>query len=211
MVVFLQVLIMYHSMMLEVNWKPAFPSHSNSDHKILENIHVFQLLDQIAFLDQRPTSSDQSKYRQQVNIYNHPYIHQMFETNSCFFSCSVDPTVPIPARPIRDDRVPVAGEPYFIDCRVMRPGLTNDDILWIGPDSLQITSTSGRVSVGDVMPDESGGSIRRLTFNPLSTEDSGLYMCLSPAGPTIQTLTVQGTHTHTSSSSSSSSSLLSSP
>ena len=72
------------------------------------------------------------------------------------FFCSVYPTIiPIPLSLIRDDHDPVAEEPFFIDCRVNIAGLINTDILWIGPDDLQISSTSGHVSVGDVVPDES--------------------------------------------------------
>lgn len=87
----------------------------------------------------------------------------------------------------------MAGQQYFIDCIVNTPGLTNDDIRWVGPDNTVISSTSGRVSVGDVAPDASGSSsVRRLTFNPLSTEDSGPYTCTSPQGPSLQTITVNG-------------------
>ena len=114
--------------------------------------------------------------------------------------------VDVPVYPVPDDTPPVAGEPYVLECVVNDPGLTNIDILWAGPDSVMISATSGRVTVGDVFQDSEGRSVRRLTFNPLSTEDSGPYSCISPRGTSIQTLTVNSksnsftqtnTHTHT--------------
>ena len=86
----------------------------------------------------------------------------------------------------------MAGQSYFIDCIVNTPGLTNDDILWASFDDPMITATSGRVSVGDVTQDSSGRSVRRLSFNPLSTEDSGPYTCIAPQDISIQSITVNG-------------------
>ena len=102
------------------------------------------------------------------------------------------PSIDAPVSPIPAQGVPMAGQTYFIDCIVKTPGLTNDNISWAGPDSFLITATSGRVSVGDVTQDSSGRSVRRLSFNPLSTEDSGPYTCISPQGPSLQTITVNG-------------------
>ena len=102
-------------------------------------------------------------------------------------------SIPVPVYPDRDDSNPVAGQPYFIDCVVASDDiLTNADITWVGPQNTPITATSGRVSVGDVFQDSDGRSVRRITFNPLSTEDSGPYTCVSPQGTGVQTLTVNG-------------------
>ena len=98
----------------------------------------------------------------------------------------------MPIYPIGEPSTPVAGQPYTIDCIVNTPGLTNNDIQWVGPDNIIISATSSRVSVGDVVQDGNGRSVRTLTFNPLSTDDSGPYTCTSPNGPGVQTLTVDG-------------------
>ena len=97
----------------------------------------------------------------------------------------------VPVYPDCDDSNPVAGQPYFIDCVVDSRILTNADIIWVGPQNTAITATPGRVSVGDVFQD-TGRSVRRITFNPLSTEDSGRYTCVSRLGTGVQTLTVDG-------------------
>lgn len=81
----------------------------------------------------------------------------------------------------------MAGQSYSIDCIVSAPNLTNADIVWLGIDA-----TSGRVSVGDVVQDGNGKSVRTLRFNPLSTEDSGPYICESLNRTSVQTLTVNG-------------------
>lgn len=81
----------------------------------------------------------------------------------------------------------MAGQPYTIDCIVGASGLTNEDISWLGIDA-----TTGRVSVADVVQDGNGNSVRSLRFNPLSTEDSGTYICESQNGSSVQTLTVNG-------------------
>ena len=98
----------------------------------------------------------------------------------------------MPIYPIGEPSTPVAGQPYIIDCIVNTPGLTNNDIQWVGPDNIIISATSSRVSVEDVVQDGNGRSVRTLTFNPLSTDDSGPYTCTSPNGPGVQTLTVDG-------------------
>ena len=111
---------------------------------------------------------------------------------------TVDPsTFPTPVYPSRQDNVPVAGQPYIIDCIVDSPdALTNSDVMWISPTGETITDTSPRVFVEDVSPGERPGSwVRRLVFNPLSTEDSGPYTCTSPRGDRVQTLTVNGEQT----------------
>ena len=104
-------------------------------------------------------------------------------------------SIVVPVYPDRDDNNPVAGQPYFIDCVVDSRILTNADLIWVGPQNTAITATSGRVSgrvsVGDVFQD-TGRSVRRITFNPLSTEDSGRYTCVSHLGKGVQTLTVDG-------------------
>lgn len=86
---------------------------------------------------------------------------------------------------------PTAGEPYTLDCVVGTPNLRNSDITWVGPDGMPITATSGRVSVGDVFQRD-GNSVRTLTFNPLSTEDSGAYRCQTTTNTATSTLTSQG-------------------
>jgi hypothetical protein len=97
---------------------------------------------------------------------------------------------PVPIYPIGEDSRPLAGQMYFLDCIVNRPSLTNDDIFWVAPDNTIISDTSDRVSVGDVFQGQNGRSVRRLTFNPLRTDDSGSYTCVSPDGTALQTLTV---------------------
>ena len=92
----------------------------------------------------------------------------------------------------------MAGQEYTIGCSVQSPGapLTNDDISWSGPSGL-VQGPPGRVFVGDVFQDSATGRwVRRLTFSPLSTEDSGPYTCISPQGTRVQTLTVNGEHLH---------------
>ena len=98
----------------------------------------------------------------------------------------------MPIYPIGEDSRPLAGQMYFLDCIVNRPSLTNDDIFWVAPDNTIISDTSDRVSVGDVFQGQNGRSVRRLTFNPLRTDDSGSYTCVSPDGTALQTLTVDG-------------------
>ena len=90
--------------------------------------------------------------------------------------------------------VPVAGEPYTLICRVGTPNLTNSDIRWIGPNNMVISSTSGRIIVGDVFTDANGNSVRTLSFSPLSTSDSSAYRCedLSANTAATRTLTVGG-------------------
>ena len=102
----------------------------------------------------------------------------------------------MPIYPIGEDTRPLAGHMYFLDCIVNRLGLTNDDIFWVAPDSTIIDATSGRVSVGDISQGNNERSVRRLTFNPLTTDDSGPYTCVSPDGTAIQTLTVDGMSHH---------------
>ena len=96
----------------------------------------------------------------------------------------------MPVNPQRPEGPPTAGEPYFIDCIINQPGINTSEIVWIGPDNMAITATTGRVRVEDVL--QSGRTVKRLTFDPLSTEDSGSYRCISPSGTRIQTVTVQG-------------------
>ena len=105
-------------------------------------------------------------------------------------------TIPVPVYPSPEDNVPVAGQEYTIDCSVQSPGvpLTNDDISWSGPGG-PVQGPPGRVFVDDVFQDSATGRwVRRLTFSPLSTEDSGPYTCISPQGTRVQTLTVNGEH-----------------
>lgn len=99
--------------------------------------------------------------------------------------------IPVPVYPIGEPSDPVAGQPYNIDCIVSTPGLTNADIQW-SDSTGQIDATSGRVSVGDVVQDSNGKSVRTLRFNPLSTGDSGFYTCVAQSVSGIQTLTVDG-------------------
>jgi hypothetical protein len=101
-------------------------------------------------------------------------------------------TIPVPVYPSPEDNVPLAGQEYTIDCSVQSPGvpLTNDDISWSGPGG-PVQGPPGRVFVDDVFQDSATGRwVRRLTFSPLSTEDSGPYTCISPQGTRVQTLTV---------------------
>ena len=100
--------------------------------------------------------------------------------------------IPVPVFPTGDGSTPVAGQPYTLDCIVNTPDLTNSDITWRDPDNNDITDTSGRVTVGDVVQDGNGNSVRTLFFDPLSTDDSGAYLCNTPSGDGIQTLTVDG-------------------
>ena len=99
----------------------------------------------------------------------------------------------VPVYPTPPPSNPVAGQPTSIDCIVSAAGLTNSDIQWVGPANTVISATSGRVSVGNVFQDQATGrSVRRLTFNPLSTEDSGPYTCVSSQGSSSQIITVNG-------------------
>ena len=98
----------------------------------------------------------------------------------------------MPIYPIGEDSRPLAGQTYFLDCIVNRPSLTNDDIFWVAPDNTIISGTGDRVSVGDVFQGQNERSVRRLTFNSLTTDDSGPYTCVSPDGTALQTLTVDG-------------------
>ena len=56
---------------------------------------------------------------------------------------------------------------------------------------MPVTATTGRVTVGDVFQRD-GNSVRTLTFNPLSTEDSGAYRCETASNTATSTLTTRG-------------------
>ena len=124
------------------------------------------------------------------------FVSSHTHTMGMFVICTSSPgdifQIPVPIYLIGEDSRPLAGQAHFFNCIVNSPSLSGDDMFWIAPDNAIISGTSGRIRVGTISQGRNGRSVRRLTFNPLTTDDSGPYACVSPDGTAIQTLTVDG-------------------
>ena len=59
-------------------------------------------------------------------------------------------------------------------------------IEWRGPDGPLVSSSDGRVTLGDVVIDSPGREYRRsIIFSPLSADDIGSYSCSANIMPTV--------------------------